>query len=291
MMRLNWTAPRNPARVVVLGARGFLGQALVSRLAASGIRFLPLGSDTLDLAADGAAQKLSGHLQADDALVMLSAITPDKGRDIDASLRNLAMGRNVCAALAERPCAHVVYISSDAVYPFAAGLVSEQSLAAPADLYGAMHRTRELMFEGAVKAPLAVLRPTLIYGADDTHNSYGPNRFRRQAAKDGKITLGGAGEETRDYVYIEDAARLIATVLRNRASGLLNLVSGRSASAAEVARLVAAHFAKPIEIETTPRTAPPTHRAFDITSCRKAFPAFAFTPLEAGLAKAHEASR
>lgn len=291
MMQLHRSAPQQPARVVVLGARGFLGRALLARLAKTGIPALGLSSDALDLTATDAAQKLAAHLQPSDALVMLSAITPDKGRDIDTSLRNLVMGRNVCAALAENPCAHVAYISSDAVYPFTDWPVSEQSLAGPTDLYGAMHRTRELMFESAVKAPLAVLRPTLIYGADDTHNSYGPNRFRRQAAKDGKITLGGQGEETRDYVYIDDAARLIETVLLHRASGLLNLVSGRSASAAEVAQLVASHFTSPVEIATTPRTAPATHRVFDAAAIRQAFPNFAFTPLEAGLAQAHGAAR
>jgi len=50
-----------------------------------------------------------------------------------------------------------------------------------------MHRTRELMLAAEAKAPLAILRLTAVYGAGDTHNSYGPNRFLRQALKDGRF--------------------------------------------------------------------------------------------------------
>ena len=37
-----------------------------------------------------------------------------------------------------------------------------------------------LLDEGGV--PVGILRPTLVYGANDPHNGYGPNRFRRLAA-------------------------------------------------------------------------------------------------------------
>jgi UDP-glucose 4-epimerase len=274
---------QTPTRVVVLGARGFIGRHLIPLLSAEGIPTLALGSADLDLADGSAAEKLGSHLRPDDALVMLSAITPDKGRDSTALLKNLVMAKAVCDALAKRPVAHVIYVSSDAVYPFDEALVSEDSPAASADLYGCMHRTREVMFEGASKAPTIVLRPTLIYGAGDTHNSYGPNRFRRVAAKDGKITVGGNGEETRDHIYVEDVARLLTRILQRRSSGRLNLATGRSTSFFELARMVASRSAKPVEVITTPRGAPITHRAFDVTACRKAFPDFVFTPIEKGL--------
>jgi UDP-glucose 4-epimerase len=271
-----------PARVVVLGAHGFLARALLTALAKLKIPTLALGSAVLDLTAADAADRLAGQLNADDAVVMMSAITPDKGRDAAALMKNLAMGKAVSDALMRRPVAHVVYVSSDAVYSFDRALVNEQSLAAPSDLYGAMHRTRELMMENAVKGPLAVLRPTMVYGAGDSHNSYGPNRFRRMAAKDAKITLGGNGEETRDHIYIADAAELIIRVLRHRSAGRLNLATGRSVSFRQLAELVAVR-ARAAEIVATARTTPVTHRAFDVTASRKAFPDFVFTPLETGL--------
>ena len=167
-------------------------------------------------------------------------------------------------------------------------MVNADSPADPSDLYGAMHRTREIMFAASAgDAPLAILRPTLLYGAGDPHNSYGPNRFRRQAAKDGKITFGGEGEETRDHLFVEDAAALVVALLRHGSAGLLNLASGRSASFREIAELVAARFDRPIMLQGTPRQAPVTHRSFDVTALHKAFPEFVCTPLEDGLARAH----
>ena len=279
--------PTAPVRAVVLGSRGFIGAALTKRLGAEGIDYLPVSSAEIDLAAAGATDRLASLLRPDDALVMLSALTPDKGRDIGTTLRNLEMGRTVVEAIGRSPVAHVVYISSDAVYPFGEGRVSEESPAAPIDLYGTMHRAREIMLRQATTAPVAVLRPTLVYGATDTHNSYGPSRFRRQAAKDGIIPLGGEGEETRDHILVDDAVELILRVLTRRSAGLLNLVSGRSISFSDLARLVAVQFDAPVEIRHIPRTQPATFRAFDTTACAKAFPDFSATPLEVGIARTH----
>jgi nucleoside-diphosphate-sugar epimerase len=281
------SSPAEPARVVVLGARGFIGAALVRDLEKSGVPTLALASTDLDLSAPDAAARLAALLRPEDALVFLSAVTPDKGRDIASSMRNLRMGEAVAAALQARPVAHLVYLSSDAVYSFESGLVSEATPAAPIDLYGAMHRTRELMMQQAFKGPLAILRSTLVYGAADTHNSYGANRFRRMAEKDKKIVLGGNGEETRDHVLIDDLVALIREVLRHRSHGILNPVTGRSVTFDELAGLVAGLFSPPAEVVHTLRQSPITHRHFDATLRRRAFPDFHFTPLIEGLRKVH----
>lgn len=279
--------PAEPARVVVLGSRGFIGAALVRDLATAAIPTLALSSADLDLAAPDAAAKLTALLQPQDELVFLSAVTPDKGRDIASSMRNLRMGEAVAAALQARPVAHLVYLSSDAVYSFESGLVSENTPAAPIDLYGVMHRTRELMMQQVFKGPLAILRSTLVYGAADTHNSYGANRFRRLAEKDGKIALGGKGEETRDHLLIDDAIAMIREVLRHRSHGTLNMVTGQSVTFDELARLVGGLFSPAAEVVHTPRQSPITHRHFDPAVRRRAFPDFRFTPLVEGLRKVH----
>ena len=91
--------------------------------------------------------------------------------------------------------------------------LSEASAAAPGSLHGAMHLARELAFKAELKAPLAVLRPTLIYGAADPHNGYGPNRFRRLANEGTDIVLFGEGEERRDHVAVDDVAELSHVLL------------------------------------------------------------------------------
>ncbi|MDJ0838693.1 MAG: NAD(P)-dependent oxidoreductase [Acidobacteriota bacterium] len=282
--------PRNPDRVVMLGGNGFFGKALTKLLKESSMETLPLSSADLDLTADDAVDKLKSTLREDDSLVIFSALTPDRGRGIDTFMANLKMIENLCAYLAEQKPAHVIYFSSDAVYPLGSGPVNETSAAAPADLYGAMHRSRELMLQQTLGDQLCILRPTLVYGADDSHNSYGPNRFRRQAAKEGKIVIGGEGEETRDHIYIDDIAEITKLVLENRSTGMLNVAGGSSTDFGTVARLVAAQFDGNVEVCPTPRKMPATHRSFDITALHRAFPGYVFTPLETGLKKAHEGS-
>ena len=276
--------PRLPDRVVILGSSGFLGRGLVRACAAAGIETIGLGSREVDLADGSAGVQLAARLRPRDVVVFLSAITPDKGRDSSALMRNLAMGRAVCEATRAVEIAQLVYGSSDAVYSFATTLVSEATPSVPTDLYGVMHRARELMLASEAKAPVAVLRLTAIYGAGDTHNSYGPNRFMRQALKDGRISLFGNGEETRDHLYVDDAIDLILKVITHGSTGLLNLASGSSATFRSVAEAVAARAGRTVEIATSARQNPATHRHFDATNLLRAFPGVRFTPLEDGLA-------
>ena len=80
----------------------------------------------------------------------------------------------------------------------------------------------------------------LIYGAKDPHNGYGPNRFRRLAAKGEAITLFGEGEEKRDHVHIADVAALVSAALHHRSTGMLNIATGKSTSFREVAEMIVA---------------------------------------------------
>jgi UDP-glucose 4-epimerase len=283
--------PKSPARVVVLGARGFIGRTLVAALQKTGIATLPVSSVDLDLTSDGASDRLAAMLQPHDSVVMFSALTPDKGRGLKPFLRNVHMAATLCESLEKVTPAQVVYFSSDSVYPLSTALISETSPAEPDDLYGMMHLSREMMVKSVTKAPLALLRCTLVYGAEDTHNSYGPNRLRRMAHKDGKIALFGEGEDMRDHILVDDVVALTMLVLCYRSAGTLNLATGQSISYAELAKRIAALFDKPVQIVGTARQNPIVHRHFDISAIHRAFPTFTFTPLDKGLVKAHEETR
>jgi nucleoside-diphosphate-sugar epimerase len=257
---------------------------VVQVCAAAGIETIGLGSREVDLADASAGAQLAARLRPRDVVVFLSALTPDKGRDSGTLMQNLAMCRAVGEATRAVEIAQLVYASSDAVYSFATTLISEATPPAPIDLYGVMHRARELMLASEAKAPVAVLRLTAIYGTSDTHNSYGPNRFMRQALKDGRISLFGNGEETRDHLHVDDAVGLILRVITHGSAGLLNLASGSSATFRSVAEAVAARAGRTVEIATSARQNPATHRHFDTTNLLRAFPGVRFKPLEVGLA-------
>jgi len=189
------SAAIDPARVVILGARGFVGGAAQRLLRTHSVPVLALGRSDVDLLSAGAADRLVREFRPDDALLVISARAPVK--DTAMLVENVRMMETVCEALKAVPLHHVVYISSDAVYRDSTTPLTEQSCAEPSSLHGAMHLARELMLKSVVNAPLAILRPSLLYGAADPHNGYGPNRFRRLAAAGKEIVLFGEGEERR----------------------------------------------------------------------------------------------
>lgn len=280
-------SPQPPSRVVILGAAGFVGRALAQRLKAAGVNYLPLTRRELDLQDIHAAQKLSAMLRPDDVAVAISAKAPCKTPRM--LLDNVAIATATVEALAQSPVAHVINISSDAVYPDEPLPLTEQVPAAPGSLHGVMHLAREIAFTSSVKAPLAILRPTLLYGAADPHNGYGPNQFRRLANAGKDIVLFGEGEERRDHVLIDDAAEIIFRVIMMRSIGMLNIATGEVHSFGDIARKVVALAPNKVAIKSSPRSGPMPHsgyRPFDVAACRAAFPDFRYTSIDDGLAKA-----
>jgi len=281
------TIPAEPSRVVVLGAGGFVGGQAATKLEADGIPVLRLTRAELDLLTQGAAEKLAGLLKPEDCLVVVSAMAPCKNAAMLAD--NVAMMNTVCLALEKAPVAHVIYISSDAVYSDSDGSLREDSVTAPDNLHGMMHVARELMLKSVLgEIPLAILRPSLLYGLDDPHNGYGPNSFRRLAAKGENITLFGEGEERRDHVLIDDLTEIIALAVLHRSQGVLTVATGEVISFKDMAEMVVAQFGAPVAIKGSPRKGPMPHngyRPFNVSATREAFPEFSYTLPAEGIAR------
>lgn len=280
-----------PKRVIVMGAGGFVGGAIVDRLEAQGISVLALTRKEVNLLDGGAERKLADMIEPEDAFVAVSALAPAK--DADMMIDNLVMARAMVSALKARAddISHVVNISSDAVFADGPVPLNEDTPTAPGSYHGVMHLAREILFETEIDAPLAILRPTLIYGTKDPHNGYGPNRFRRLAAEGHEIVLFGEGEERRDHVLVDDVAEIVCLTLTHRSRGSLNVATGAVTSFREIAEMVVTHFENPVSIKGSPRSGPMPHngyRPFDIMACGEAFPDFRFTALEDGLAKIHQ---
>jgi len=278
-----------PARAVVLGAGGFIGGAIARRLEVAGIPVRRLGRPDHDLMASGATSRLADELRPDDVLVFASAKAPCK--DLAMLRENILMAETVCGALARRSVAHVLYVSSDAVYKDSSSPLTEVSCAEPGALHGVMHLAREVALRASHAGPLAILRPTLVYGLDDPHNGYGPNRFRRVAAAGKEIVLFGEGEERRDHVDVEDVAELAYRMVLMRTDGAANAVSGEVVSFRELAEFAASAFEPRVAVKGSPRTGPMPHdgyRPFDNRAVLDAFPGFQFRGWKEGLARVHE---
>jgi nucleoside-diphosphate-sugar epimerase len=280
--------PSAPDRTVVIGAAGFVGGSLIRRLEAAKASFLGLTRKDIDLTGPTASERLSSLLRSSDAVVAVAARAPCK--DMSMMIENMLIVRTITDALAKTPVQHVVNIGSDAVYADTPVPITELTPNAPTSLHGAMHLAREIALTTFIKSPLALLRPTLIYGAEDPHNGYGPNRFRRLANTGQEIVLFGEGEEQRDHVHVDDVAEIIFRVLQWRSKGVLNIATGKTHSFREIAELVIARAGRSAPIKTSPRSGPMPHggyRPFERSAAERAFPGFRFKSWREGLARVH----
>jgi UDP-glucose 4-epimerase len=309
---------KKPDRVVILGSHGFIGRHLRQWCEANGLACLSIATNDVDLSETSNASRLASLLRPDDAVVMTSMQTPEKGRDYLTTMRNLKMAETVCSALAVTPCAHFIYLSSDAVYDAHKIPLDEESTREPTDLYALCHTGREMMLEAELSKlmiPLCIFRLTMVYGSGDTHDAYGPNRFVRTALKDGQILLFGKGEEKRSHIFIEDVIQLIGLALEHRSAGILNVATRVSVSFAQIAQIVIDLVGKSVRLEHAPRTIATIHRPYKPTQLFRfiynlgrpissvvhrtfvnksvflAFPEFLFTPLKDGLAKLVDAEQ
>lgn len=276
-----------PRRVVLLGSRGFIAGRFKAFLEKKAASFISFSSEMLDLTKPESVSILSQALQPEDVVIMFSALTPDKGKDLKTFFANMKMGEHVIASIEKNPPAHFIYISTDAVYSPCESPLDESSPCETTDLYGLAHLNREKLFQTLFKTlqrPLAILRPCAVYGVGDTHLSYGPNRFIQTALKDGKITLFGQGEEIRHHIWIEDLLEWIWSIVLHRSEGLVNLVSGQGISFGKIAQLIVKASESPIEIVNQPRQGPITHKVFRDSKTRETFPQNRAHELELGIA-------
>lgn len=272
-----------PRRVVLLGASGFVGRYLQRRLKLENIKIVAVSTQELDLSKEGAEKNLAEMLRADDAIVLLAAVGGGREQSLITLKKNIMIAESVIRALKQKSCAHLIYLSSDSVYPFMTTAVDERAPTCADTLYSAMHLYREEMFSQLVDVPLAILRVSQVYGYGDTHNAYGPCRMMRSAFQSGQINIFGSGEETRDHLYVDDLASIIVDLLKFKSQGLINIASGRSVSFYQLAQSIIECSSIGAKIVHLPRQMPIYHRKFDISLLRDLLPEVIVTKLECGL--------
>lgn len=285
MLTLNQTQAARPERVVIMGAGGFVGRASAARLKDDDVNVVSLTRKEVDLLAADGAQKLAAQLTPATTLIVTSALAPVKSTAM--LLDNLRMMQTVLEAAKAKPVAHLIYISSDAVYADSDKPMRESSPVEPGSMHGVMHLAREVMLKNELaNTPLVFVRPTLIFGPGDPHNGYGPNRFMRLAKAGQDIKLFGEGEERRDHVFIEDVAELVRRCVLHRATGIVNAVSGTVNSFKTIAEMAAALFEPHVKVLGSPRQGAMPHngyRAFDASLLARVFPDLKLPTLSGGL--------
>ena len=272
-------APFKPRRCILFGSNGFIGKNLTKKLIKNNVDILEITSKNIDLTKKSNISKISKIFKPKDVIIMLSALTPDRGRDLNTYFLNIQMIKNLVEAVKQKnDISHFIYFSSDAVYSFKETLINEQTAVTCSDYYSLMHLTREEIIKNEINFPYLIVRPTLVFGSGDTHNSYGPNRFIRSFLKDNEITLGGKGEETRDHIYINDLVEMIDLMLVYKSVGTVNLATGNSISFLELAKKISNFFLNS-KINFSERNNEITYRKFDTSIFKKKFQSFSFSDL------------
>ena len=192
----------------ILGKNGFVAKEIKKYFKQKNEKGYFIGSEDVDLTQKKFKKKI--NIKPNANIIFLSAITPDKGKDLFTFDKNLSMLINFINQANLENISKFIYVSSDAIYSLKNKKISDTTKPNPDDLYGLMHLTRENILKKVIDSrKLLILRPTIIYGRGDTHNSYGPNRFINHVKKEQKIKLFGVGGDIRDHLYIDDLVKII----------------------------------------------------------------------------------
>jgi GDP-L-fucose synthase len=258
--------------VLVTGAGGMLGRAVIRELRSQGYTNLltPSRAD-LDLADAGAVEcYFARHKPA--AVFHLAAVVygllGNMKNQISALLGNTAMNTHVLNGCVTARTAKIVFAGSVASYPYpypALPLTEDMLWAGKphGGEYGYATAKRHAMThldlikqDHGIDSCTALL--TNLYGPHDRFDDYSghvvPSLIKKlydSCANDTPLKVWGDGRATRDFLYVDDAARAIVLCLHEM-TGAVNISSGREIRIADVvtALVAAARFRGPVIYET-----------------------------------------
>lgn len=259
-------------KIAIVGSDGFVGNNLCSnRLLNSSYKIIKFNRVKFDLLNKNSLKKIKKNLRQNEIIIFTAGIVPVK--NFLQLKKNLEMFFNFLGIINESKIKKFVYISSDAVYTDTKNYINEKSATTPLSLHGLMHYFRERLVTQFTKK-LIIIRPTLIYGNNDTHNGYGPNKFIRLAKQNKNILLFGKGEEKRDHIHVSIISDFIYYALKRNAKGVFNLASGFVISFYSLSKHILKLSHAKSKIEYMPRNGPMHHlglRRFDIKKIKKIY--------------------
>jgi len=280
---------------LVTGAYGFVGRHVARALAAQGVHVIGIGHGSWGReewrrwgvaewhTADVTVDTLTTYAGEPDAVfhcagsgsVAFSMTHPqqDWQRTVASTLAVLEYLR------LQRPQARLVIPSSAGVYGSASRMpISTDETLAPASPYGVHKKVAEDLCRSYAQhfgVRSSLVRLFSVYGIG----------IRKQLLWDAcvkldqrRATFGGTGDETRDWLHVEDAAQLMMLAARHAsiACPVVNGGVGEAVRISEVVRLIAQRLGSSVQPEFSGQTraGDPTHYQADVSAAK----AWGWTP-------------
>ena len=276
-------------RILLLGGSGFIGRHLTQFLRKSfpSVELAGRSAPELDLTREQDAEKLGSLFDRRTAVIALAGVKRQLGDNLDTFSQNVQIAANLCRVLEKHPVKRLIFFSSAAVYgeEIQNTNITEQTPVHPTSFYGAAKYVAECLFRKVLRgqSSLLVLRPPVVYGPGDTGNGYGPSCFVRAASKNETINIWGDGKELREFIFVEDVAKIVGTLTFSDYSGVLNLASGHSYSYRELLDATSTKLGRKLSTASRARSKEKVDHGFCNAALRKVIPDFCFTPPEEGI--------
>ncbi len=212
-------------RVVVTGALGFVGRALIAQLMNN--EFSVTGLSRRKVSGVVTVGNYSDVPEPDGAILVHLA----QGHDTSGSFGGEDI--ELCRTLSNMPWRHIVYASSAIVYGDAKKYPRspEEAVSATSDYA----RVKLACEEIVTSVGGTCLRFTNLYGPGMSANTV-ISDILRQIPGEGPLRLRDI-EPVRDFLWIEDAARCLVAACRIMPGSILNVGSGCGMTVGDVARL------------------------------------------------------
>ena len=256
-------------RILVTGGAGFVGANLVRLLLAQGYQVRVLDNFSAGQRAYIAGLELelvegdildrdcvSHAVQGIESVVHLAAQTgvPGSLRDPLNDCQNNVVGTlNMLEASRQAGVRRFVFASSNAPLGRQEPPATEDKAPLPISPYGASKLAGEgycLAYHGSWGLGAVVLRFANLYGPYSVHKNSVVAKFIKDVMAEGRITIDGDGEQTRDFIYVEDLCRAILLVLQSNVSGeVFQIATGLETSILELASMIQGFVGKDVELQ------------------------------------------
>jgi nucleoside-diphosphate-sugar epimerase len=278
-------------RILILGKTGLIGHALFETLKAAGTFDVHgFSSSEFNLLTKNRDKTAPIQFKPTDAVVMTAGITRLKANTFETMVDNIRMIEALCDLIEARPVGKVVFISSVDVYgtlqkTLGDDKISEKTPLHPDDYYAIGKVAGEFLLKNLAerkKIPLVVLRLPGIFGPHANDRS-AIGKMIRSALVQGEVCVHGDGQDTRDFVYIDNVIAAIRQAVTTPFEGTVNVVSARSYTIQEIAQIIKDAVGSRCKIVYGPQKDVDQMRKrkmhYDPSGLRQAWPELMFRPL------------